>query len=57
MIEIEYNRDIYKPVKNSIGTVMKNPEVIKLVPDHLQTKKRCEHAVKKLHLLMKYFPD
>ena len=28
----------------SIGTVMKNAEMIKLVPDHLKTKKVCKQA-------------
>ena len=27
---------------------MKNPEMLKLVPDHLKTKKNCKHAVEKL---------
>ena len=31
--------DIYKSLNFSIGTVMKNPEMPKLVPDHLKTKK------------------
>ena len=31
----------------SIVTVMKNPEMLKFVPDHLKTKKICKHAVKK----------
>ena len=26
----------------SIGTVMKNPETLKFVPDHLKTKKMCK---------------
>ena len=30
--------DIYKSL-NSIGTVMKNPEMLIFVPDHLKTKK------------------
>ena len=32
----------------SIGTVIKNPEMLNFVPDHLKTKKMCKHAVKKL---------
>ena len=40
--------DIYKSLNVSIGTVMKNPEIIKFVPDHLKTKKMCKHAVRKL---------
>ena len=30
---------IYKSLNISIGTVMKNPEMLKFVPDHLKTKK------------------
>ena len=32
----------------SIVTVMKNPEMLKFVPDHLKTKKICKHTVKKI---------
>ena len=35
MVDSEYNMDINKSVKRSIGTVMKNPEMPKIVPDHL----------------------
>ena len=31
--------DIYKSVKVSIKTVMKNLEMLKVIPDHLKTKK------------------
>ena len=31
--------DIYKPFKISIGTITKNPEMLRFVPDHLKTKK------------------
>ena len=36
---------------------MKNPEILKFVPDHLKTKKICKHAVKKLPCLLRYVPD
>ena len=39
MIDSEYGMDICKSSKNSIGTVMRNPEMLKFVPDHLKTKK------------------
>ena len=45
MVDSEYTMDIYKFVK-SIGTVIKNPGMLKFVPDHLKTKKMCKHAVK-----------
>ena len=48
--------DIYKSLSNSIGTVMKNPEMLKFVPDHLKTKRICKHAVKKLPYLLRYVP-
>ena len=49
--------DIYKSLIINIGTIMKNPEILKFVPDHLKTKKMCKHAVKKLHYLLIYVPE
>ena len=40
--------DTYKSLNINIGTVMENPEMLELVPDHLKTKVRCNYAVKKL---------
>ena len=31
--------DTYKSIKIIIGTVMRKPEMVKFVPDHLKTKK------------------
>ena len=36
---------------------MKNPKMLTFVPDHLQTKKMCKHAVKKLSYLLRYVLD
>ena len=47
MVDSEYNMGIYKSVKIRIGTVMRNPEKLKFVPDHLKTKKMCKHVVTK----------
>ena len=47
MVDSEYIMDIYKSVKIGIGTVMRNPGMLKFVPDHLKTKKMCKYAVKK----------
>ena len=44
--------DIYRSLKVSIRTVMRNPEMLKYVPDHSKTRKMCKHAVKKLHFLI-----
>ena len=46
MVDSDYSTNICKSVNISIGTVMRNPEMLKAVPDHLKTKKMCKHAVK-----------
>ena len=42
MVEI---MDVYKSLNIIIGGVMKNPEMLKIVPDDLKTKKICKNAV------------
>ena len=49
--------DIYRSTNINIGTVMKNPEMLKFVPDHHKTKNVCKHAVTKLAYLLKYVQD
>ena len=46
MVDSDYSTNICKSVNISIGTVMRNPEMLKVVPDHLKTKNMCKHAVK-----------
>ena len=38
MLDSEYNMDIYKSLQTSIGAVMRTPEMLKFVPNHLKTK-------------------
>ena len=57
MVDSECSRDIYKSLNIDIETVMKNPEMLKFVPDHLETKKLCKHAAKKIPFLIRYVPD
>ena len=57
IVDREYSMGINKSVKVSIGTVRKNPEMLKFVPDHLETKTMCKHVVKKLTFVIRYFPD
>ena len=33
--------DVYKSLNTNIGTVIKNPEMLKFVPDHPKNKKMC----------------
>ena len=49
--------DIYKSLKLSIGAVVKNPEMLKFIPDHLETRKMCKYTVKKLPFVIRYVPD
>ena len=53
MVNSEYSIHTYKPVKISIGTVMRNPEMLKFLPDHRNIKKMCRHAFKKLPYLLR----
>ena len=56
MINTEYNTGGYNSSKISIGAVIKNPEMLKFVPDHLKTKKMCNLAVKK-SFIIRYVSD
>ena len=38
--------DIYKYLNISIGTVIKNPQMLKFIPDYLQTKKYVSMQIK-----------
>ena len=57
MVDSEYSMDIYTSIKISLGTVMRNPEMLKHVPDHLKTNKIFKHVVIKLPFLIRYVPD
>ena len=48
MFDSEFSTDDYKSPKNSIRTVMKNPEILKFISDHLKPEKMCKNPVKKL---------
>ena len=47
--------DIYNSLNISIGTVMKNTEMLKFVLDHLKTKKNCVSMQLKNYLI--YVPN
>ena len=49
--------DIYQSLSMSIGTLMKNPEMLNLFLIILKLKKMCKDAVKKLPYLTRYVPD
>ena len=49
--------DNYKNLKISIGVIIKNQEMLKLVPDHLKTKSMCKNPARKLPFVITYVPD
>ena len=49
--------DAYKSLNIGVAIVIKNPEMLNIAPDHLKTKKMCNHAVKILPYLSKYVHD
>ena len=50
MVDSEYSTDNVKFSKISIGAVIKNPEMLKFVPDHLKPKKGVNMQLKNYHL-------
>ena len=55
---VDYRCIIHNIISNiSIARMMKNPEMLEFVPDHLKTKKMCKYAVKNLPYLLRYVPD
>ena len=57
MIDSENSIGTYKTVKINIGTVMRNPKMLRLVPDYPKTKKMYKYTVKKLPYLLAYVPE
>ena len=45
MVDSKYSSDNYKTSKVSIGAIIKDPEMLRFVPDHFKTKKICKNAV------------
>ena len=36
---------------------MKNPDMLKIIPDYLKTKKMCKNVVEKLPFVIRYVPS
>ena len=51
------SKNVYKSLNINIGTVMKNPQMLKFVLVCLKTIKVCQHAEKKLPCLLRHVPD
>ena len=54
MVDKEYSTGDYKYSNISSGAAMKDPEMLKFIPDHLKTKKMCNYAFTKLHFIIRY---
>ena len=57
MLDSKNNPNNSNTLKISIGTIVKNSEMLRFVTDHLKTKKLCKNSVKKLPFVIKYVPD
>ena len=57
MVDREYRKVDYKSPKISIEVVIKNPELLKFVADHLKTKTMRKHANKRLRFVIRYVPN
>ena len=57
MLGSEYGPDNYETLKISFRAIIKNPEVLRFVPNHRNTKSMCKNTVKKLPFGIMYFPD
>lgn len=57
MVGTEYIPGNYKSLRISIGSIMKNPEILRLVLDHLKTKKMFKKAVSKSPFLIRCVAD
>ena len=49
MVDSEYSMDICKSVKLINGGIMRNPEILKLIPDHPKTKSWVNMQFKNYH--------
>ena len=57
MVDSEHSPGNYNILKISIGTILRNSEMLIVDPDHLKTKKMCKIAVKKLPFVIRYVSD
>ena len=57
MVDGEKSPDNYIISKISIGAIIKNPELLKLVPCHLKNKEMCQNIAKKLPFVIRYVSD
>ena len=57
MVDSKYSLDNFKTLKISIGTIMKDPEMLRFIPDHLKAIKMSKTVVRKLPFIITYVPN
>ena len=57
MVDSEFSTYVYKSLKISIRSLIKNPKMLKFVPDHLKAKNMWTSPVTKLTFVTRYVPD
>ena len=57
MVVSEYSAGNNKSLKLNIRSILKNPEILKFVPDNLKVKSMCNYTVKKLPIVIRYASD
>ena len=54
MIDREYNTDNSTSIEISIGAIIKNPKMLRIVPDHLKAKKMYKNAIRNVPFVIRY---
>ena len=57
MVDSEYHTDNNKSLEISITATIKDPAMLRFVPDHHSTKRMCKQAVKNLLFVIRYAPE
>ena len=57
MVYSENSPGNYKTLKISIGAIIKNPKMLRFIPDHLKTKKVRNNSIKRLPFVIMHVPD
>ena len=57
IVDSKHSSDNYSNLKMSTRATIKDLEMLKFVPDHVNTKNICKHTVKKSSFVIKYILD
>ena len=57
IVDGEYSTDDYNSSRITIGAIMKNSQMLKLIPNYFKNKTMYKHAVKKLSFVIKCVLD